>query len=51
MAAKKKEMKSEKGEKETKRHEMTEGPAARLKEYGSKTGGMKPSAYPRKKKR
>ena len=24
-----------------KKHEMTEGPAARLKEYGSKTGGMK----------
>lgn len=45
MAAKKKEMKSEKAEKETKRHERTEGPAARLKEYGSKTGGV------RKKKR
>ena len=24
-----------------KKHEMGEGPAARLKEYGSKTGGMK----------
>lgn len=24
-----------------KKHEKTEGPAARLKEYGSKTGGMK----------
>jgi hypothetical protein len=23
------------------KHEMKEGPAARLKEYGSKTGGMK----------
>jgi hypothetical protein len=51
MAAKKKtEKKSEKMEKETKRHEMTEGPKARMKEYGSKTGGMKPSSYPRKKK-
>jgi hypothetical protein len=24
-----------------KKHEMTEGPAARMKEYGSKTAGMK----------
>jgi hypothetical protein len=24
-----------------KKHEMMEGPAARMKEYGSKTGGMK----------
>lgn len=24
-----------------KKHEMGEGPAARMKEYGSKTGGMK----------
>jgi hypothetical protein len=35
-----------KGEKYTskkamKKHEMGEGPAARMKEYGSKTGGMK----------
>jgi hypothetical protein len=26
-----------------KKHEMTESPAMRLKEYGSKTGGMKPA--------
>jgi hypothetical protein len=26
------------------KHEKTEGPAARMKEYGSKTGGMKKSA-------
>ena len=37
---------SAKGEKYTsksamKKHEKTEGPAARMKEYGSKTGGMK----------
>lgn len=37
---------SVKGEKYTskkamKKHELSEGPAARLKEYGSKTGGMK----------
>lgn len=54
MATKKKantEGKSEKGEKETRRHELTEGPAARLKEYGSKTGGMKPSSYPSKSKK
>jgi len=24
-----------------KKHELKEGPAARMKEYGSKTGGMK----------
>ena len=32
-----------------KKHEMGEGPAARKKEYGSKTGGMKKAA-PKKKK-
>ena len=37
---------SAKGEKYTskkamKKHEMVEGPMARMKEYGSKTGGMK----------
>lgn len=40
---------SVKGEKYTskkamKAHEMGEGPAARMKEYGSKTGGMKKKA-------
>ena len=28
--------------KANKKHEMMEGPAARMKEYGSKTAGMKP---------
>ena len=37
---------SVKGEKYTskkamKKHELKEGPAARMKEYGSKTGGLK----------
>ena len=30
-----------KSPKAMKRHEMVEGPGARFKEYGSKTGGMK----------
>lgn len=32
-----------------KKHEMSEGPAARLKEYGSKTGGMAPKKAAAKK--
>jgi hypothetical protein len=32
-----------------KKHEMGEGPKARMKEYGSKTAGMKKAA-PKKKK-
>jgi hypothetical protein len=32
------------------KHEKSEGPKARLKEYGSKTGGVK-STYPPKKKK
>ena len=31
------------------KHEKTEGPKSRLKEYGSKTGGVKP--VPKKKKK
>jgi len=32
-----------------KKHEMTEGPSARMKEYGSKTAGMKAKkAMPKK---
>jgi hypothetical protein len=32
-----------------KKHEMSEGPKARMKEYGSKTGGMKKTASRKKK--
>ena len=46
MSAKGEKYKSKAAEK---KHEMTEGPKARMKEYGSKTGGMK--AAPRKKKK
>jgi hypothetical protein len=38
--------------KANKKHEMMEGPAARMKEYGSKTAGMKPKkATPKKMKK
>jgi len=30
------------------KHEKTEGPAARMKEYGSKTGGVKPKVKKKK---
>lgn len=43
--------KNEKMEKETMKHEKTEGPKERMKEYGSKKAGAKPSAYPPKKKK
>ena len=33
-----------------KKHEMMEGPKERMKEYGSKKGGMKPKKKGRKKK-
>ena len=46
MAAKKKESK----EKESKTHERTESSSARMKEYGSKTGGMKKVAVKKKMK-
>ena len=31
-----------------KKHEMSESPAMRLKEYGSKTGGVKPKKVAKK---
>lgn len=33
------------------KHEKTEGAKERMKEYGSKKAGAKPSAYPPKKKK
>ena len=33
------------------KHEKSEGPKERMKEYGSKKAGAKPSAYPPKKKK
>ena len=50
MATKKNTSKKELKEKESKTHERTEPASARMKEYGSKSGGMKKVAVKKKMK-